>query len=76
MKVKELKEIIKNIDDDFEVLINDCVNENIKASVSNRYFILKDITLEDEIEENFSTIDETMLEYTEEDFENDIMDEI
>lgn len=76
MKVKELKEIIKNIDDDFEVLINDCVNENIKASVSNRYFILKDITLEDEFEENFSTIDETMLEYTEEDFENDIMDEI
>lgn len=76
MKVKELKEIIKNIDDDFEVLINDCVNGNIKASVSNKYFILKDTTLEDEFEENFSTIDETMLEYTEEDFENDIMDEI
>lgn len=76
MKVKELKEIIKNIDDDFEVLINDCVNENIKASVSNKCFVLKDTTLEDEFEENFSTIDETMLEYTEEDFENDIMDEI
>ena len=76
MKVKELKEIIKNIDDDFEVLINDCVNENIKASVSNKCFILKDTALEDEFEENFSTIDETMLEYIEEDFENDIMDEI